>query len=149
MNFHYGIIGLVVGLIAVGIAIFENDLLAAPEPEPVVMADESLKDLAVEASKKLIRDKWLNKDDAKPEPSKEKKTVLGMEIDVRHNGVQLTYMALGFAAMILGTVSWVKKDHIRLSGGAVALGLVAVAWQYVLIGVVIAIVIFVIANLGA
>ena len=29
------------------------------------------------------------------------------------------------------------------------IGLVAVAWQYVLIGIVIAIVIFVLANLGA
>jgi hypothetical protein len=147
MKIQYGIIGLVVGLIAVGIAIFQNDLFA--EPEPVVKADESLKELAVEASKKLIREKLLNKEDAQSEPPKEKKSVMGVEIDERHNGVQITYMALGFAAMILGTISWAKKDHMRVSGGAVALGLVAVAWQYVLIGIVIAVVIFVLANLGA
>ena len=147
MNFHYGIIGLVVGLIAVGIAIFQGDLFT--EPEPVVEEKTSIKELAVEAGKKLIREKLLNEDEEEPESPKEKKTVMGVEIDERHNGVQLTYMALGFAAMILGTVSWVKKDHIRISGGAVALGLVAVAWQYVLIGVVIAIVIIVLANIGA
>ena len=114
MKLQYGIIGLVVGLIAVGIAIFQNDLIG--EPEPVVEEDISFKELAVEASKKLIKEKLLNKEEAKPEPPKEKKTVMGVEIDERHNGVQLTYMTLGFAAMILGTISWVKKDHIRISG---------------------------------
>lgn len=146
MKLQYGIIGLVVGLIAVGIAIFQDDLFA--EPEPVVEEEVSLKELALEASKKLIKEKLLKEEGEEPEPPKGKKTVLGMEIDERHNGVQLTYMALGFAAMVLGTISWVKKDHIRISGGAVALGLVAVAWQYVLIGVLIAIVILVLANLG-
>lgn len=146
MKLQYGIIGLVVGLIAVGIAIFQDDLFA--EPEPVVEEEVSLKELALEASKKLIKEKLLKEEGEEPEPPKGKKTVLGMEIEERHNGVQLTYMALGFAAMVLGTISWVKKDHIRISGGAVALGLVAVAWQYVLIGVLIAIVILVLANLG-
>ena len=79
MNFHYGIIGLVVGLIAVGIAIFQGDLFT--EPEPVVEEKTSIKELAVEAGKKLIREKLLNEDEEEPESPKEKKTVMGVEID--------------------------------------------------------------------
>ena len=58
-------------------------------------------------------------------------------------------MGLGFLAMVLGITSWVRKDHIRLSGGAVAVGLVAVGWEYVLVGLLIAIVILVVANFSA
>ncbi|HEX2861677.1 MAG TPA: hypothetical protein VHN79_08555, partial [Lacunisphaera sp.] len=62
--------------------------------------------------------------------------------------VRISYTLLGLAAMSLGTVSWIKKEHIRMSGGAVALGLVAICWQWVVIGVCIAAVIFVLANLS-
>jgi len=61
----------------------------------------------------------------------------------------MVYAGLGFVAIVLGVVSWVRKDHIRISGGAVALGLMAIAWQYVLIASGIAIIIFILANLQA
>jgi hypothetical protein len=70
-------------------------------------------------------------------------------VSEKYDSVALVYAALGFLAMVLGIVSWVKKDHIRISGGAISLGLMAVAWQYVLIGVTIAIIIFILANLSA
>ena len=141
MKHKIGIIGLIVGLIAVGLAIFQNDLRPQqppPEPKP----EPTFKELAVEAGKKVISDKILKKE-AEPPPITEDSLVSS------HDGVELSYMILGFLAMVLGVVSWVKKDHIRISGGAISLGLMAVAWQYVLIGVVIAVVIIIVANISA
>ena len=141
MKHKIGIIGLIVGLIAVGLAIFQNDLRPQqppPEPKP----EPTLKELAVEAGKKVINDKILKKE-VEPPPITEDPLVSS------HDRVELTYMILGFLAMVLGVVSWVKKDHIRISGGAISLGLMAVAWQFVLIGVVIAVVILILANISA
>lgn len=141
MKGKIGIIGLIVGLIAVGLAIFQNDLRPQkppPEPKP----EPTLKELAVEAGKKVINDKILKKEDDPPPIPEDPLTA-------SHDRIELTYMTLGFLAMVLGVVSWVKKDHIRISGGAISLGLMAVAWQYVLIGVVIAVVILILANISA
>ena len=141
MKHKIGIIGLIIGLIAVGLAIFQNDLRPQkppPEPKP----EPTFKELAVEAGKKVINDKILKKE-ADPPPIPED------PLASPHDRIELTYMILGFLAMILGVVSWVKKDHIRISGGAVSLGLMAVAWQYVLIGVLIAVVILIVANMSA
>ena len=131
MKHSIGIIGLVIGLIAVGLAIFQDDL----RPKP------TLKELAVEASKKVLSENILKKGEGKESSI--------VSPPASRDGVYLSYMILGFIAMILGIVSWVKKDHIRISGGAISLGLMAVAWQYVLIGVAIAVVILIIANFGA
>jgi len=141
MKHKIGIIGLIVGIIAVGLAIFQNDLLPQEppqEPKPV----PTLKELAVEAGKKVINDKILKKEEDPP-PVEEDSLVSPRD------RIGLTYMILGFLAMVLGIVSWVKKDHIRISGGAISLGLMAVAWQYVMIGVVIAVVILILANISA
>lgn len=141
MKGKIGIIGLIVGLIAVCLAIFQNDLRPQkppPEPKP----EPTLKELAVEAGKKVINDKILKKEDDPPPIPEDPLTA-------SHDRIELTYMTLGFLAMVLGVVSWVKKDHIRISGGAISLGLMAVAWQYVLIGVVIAVVILILANISA
>jgi len=68
---------------------------------------------------------------------------------LKNDGVQRTYFILGFLAMACGILSWVQKDHIRISGGAISLGLLAVGWQYVLVGLMISIVILIIASIGA
>jgi hypothetical protein len=141
MKHKIGIIGLIVGIIAVGLAIFQNDLRPQEppqEPKPV----PTLKELAVEAGKKVINDKILKKEEDPP-PVEEDSLVSPRD------RIGLTYMILGFLAMVLGIVSWVKKDHIRISGGSISLGLMAVAWQYVMIGVVIAVVILILANISA
>lgn len=71
--------------------------------------------------------------------------------DPRHlplHPYQMVYTALGVVAMGLGIFAWAHKNHVRLSGGAVALGVMAVAWQWVLVGVLVAVVILIIANWG-
>ncbi|MDF1739819.1 MAG: hypothetical protein P1U86_11725 [Verrucomicrobiales bacterium] len=135
MKHRIGIIGLVVGLIALGLAIFQDALRPQP-PEP------TLKEVASEAGKKFLTEKFLS-------PESDSQPIAEPRVVALYDGVDLTYMILGFIAMILGIFSWVKKDHIRISGGAISLGLMAVAWQYVLIGVAIAVVILIIANFGA
>ena len=130
-----GLIGLIVGLVAVLIAIFQNDLRPPPPPED----ERTLTEVASEATKKLIQEKILKESPPEAVPDHEK----------RHDAVALTYMALGFLAIVLGVVSWIRRDHIRLSGGAVAIGLVAVGWEYVLVGLLIAVVILVLANFSA
>ena len=134
-----GIVGLAVGLIAIGVAAFQNNLRPEPpppEPEP------TLKELAVDAGKKLIEEKILKKDS---DSSADNESIM----EERYDTVQLTYMGLGFVALILGVISWIRKDHIRISGGAVSLGLMAIAWQYVLIGIAVAVVILILASLSA
>jgi hypothetical protein len=56
---------------------------------------------------------------------------------------------LGLAAIGLGVVSWIRKEHVRMAGGAIALGLIGVCWQWVLVAVCIAVVIFLLANVAA
>lgn len=132
MRHRISIIGLAVGFFAVGLAAFESHLVAAaPPPED----KRSLGELATEAGKKLLKEKVLKEEPTEPLPEP-------------FHPVRITYMLLGSAAIGLGTASWIKKEHIRMSGGAVALGLVAVCWQWVLIGVCIAVAIFLLANLS-
>ncbi len=132
---YLGVIGLTVGLIAVAIAIFQNDL-RPPEPED----NRTLTEVAGEATKKLIREKILKEEPESPPVADHEK---------RHDFIAITYMSLGFLAMVFGITSWVRKDHIRLSGGAVAVGLVAVGWEYVLVGLCIAVIVLVFANFSA
>jgi uncharacterized membrane protein YidH (DUF202 family) len=136
MKQQIGVIGLVVGLIAVGIAIFQDDLRSGSMPEKS-KESLSLTEVAVEAGKNLFKEKILKQEPASSAGQ-------GRSRDA----ITLTYLGLGFLAIVLGVVSWVKKDHIRVSGSAVGLGLIAVAWQYVLIGVVIAVVIYFLAFLA-
>lgn len=132
MRHRFATIGLIVGFLAVVIAAFESHLAAAnPPPED----KRSLRELATEAGKKVLKEKVLKEEPSEPPPKP-------------FRPVRVVYTLLGLAAMGLGAISWIKKEHIRMSGGAVALGLVAICWQWVLIGVCIAVVIFLLAHLS-
>ena len=134
MRHYFATIGLILGFIAVGLAAFETHLIASEPPPPE--DERSLKELAVDASKKILKEKVL-KEEVPPPPEKP------------FHPIRVTYMLLGLGAMGFGLTSWIKKEHIRMSGGAAALGLMAICWQWVLIGVCIAVVIFILANISA
>lgn len=153
MRKYIGVAGLILGVIAVGVAIFQGNIrdFISP-PEPLVQDKRSIKELAFAAGKKVLADKLRETADgpSKPQPQVEsKKDGLFVDISSKYDPVSLVYALLGFAAMVLGVISWVKKDHIRISGGAISLGLMAVAWQYVLVGVTIAVIILILAILSA
>lgn len=59
-----------------------------------------------------------------------------------------TYSGLGLLAMILGVVSSLKQENHRFSGMAAALGVIAIGWEYVLIGLVVAVAIFLLGSFG-
>ena len=128
--------GLIIGLVAVGTAIFQDEL-RPPPPED----NRTLTEVAGEAARNLIREKLLREDDGKP--------ALPSTPENQRDVIVITYMALGFAAMALGLTSWIRKEHIRLSGGAIALGLIAVGWEYVLIGILIAVVILIVSHISS
>jgi hypothetical protein len=151
MRKYMGIIGILMGLIAVGIAIFQGNIRDRVSPaKPEVQEEKSIKDLAVGAGKRMLTDMLREKQEdpvSQPASTPEKRGLFSGVSD-KYDSVSMVYVVLGFIAMVLGIASWVTKDHIRISGGAISLGLMAVAWQYVLIGITIAIIIFVIANLS-
>ena len=152
MREYIGVVGLVLGVIAVGIAIFQGnirDFVSPPEPE--IQDERSIKELVIGAGKKLLADKLREKQEnpVMQSPAQTEKNGLFRGISDKYDRVAMIYAVLGFSAMVLGVISWVKKDRIRISGGAISLGLMAVAWQYVLIGVVIAIIILLIASISA
>lgn len=132
MRHLYSTIGLILGFIGVCVAAFETQA-AKPEPPRQEKRGSALE---IGTAKHTLTLK-LRKDEAPPPPQSQIRPL------------RITYTLLGLAAMGLGAFSWIRKEHIRMSGGAAALGLLAVAWQWVLIGVVVAIVIFVLANLSA
>lgn len=142
MKNHLGIAGLIVGLVAVALAIFQNEIRDSSAPAPPPPKEElSLKEVAAEAGKKLLKEKILKETPPPPTPQPNP-TVAPRDT------IAMVYTVLGFIAMGLGIFSWVKKDHIRISGGAVSLGLMAIAWQYVLIAVAVAVVIIIISNIS-
>lgn len=132
MRHRYSFIGLIVGFLALAVAAFESHLAAA---EPPAEDRRSLRELATAAGKKVLKEKVLRETPAEPAPKP-------------FHPIRITYTLMGLVAMGLGVVSWIKKEHIRMSGGAVALGLVAICWQWVLIGVCVAVVVFLLAHLS-
>ncbi len=132
---YFGVIGLIIGLLALTTAVFQGDLRAAFKPAN----DDSLKFLAIKAGKSLIKRKVLGQ---------QQPDVLERVANDTHDMIQIIYMALGLLAIIFGIISWLNKEHIRMSGVVISLGLVAIAWQYVIIAVIIAILILIISNLG-
>jgi hypothetical protein len=132
MSHRFATLGLIIGFGALILAAFESHLIATnPPPEDT----RTLSQLAAEAGKKTLKEKFLKEEATKPPPKP-------------FSPVRLAYTLLGLIAMALGTVSWIRKEHIRMAGGAIAVGLIAICWHWVLIGVGIAIVIFILANLS-
>ncbi len=125
MKNNNGTVGIVVALLAICVAMFQDDLRPAPPP-----VDEQLKQKVIEKGAKML---------GLAVESKEERN--------RHDYVAVGYTGLGLVALILGVVLYVRQENHRVAGMAGALGIVAIGWEYVLIGVAIAVVIFVLANL--
>ena len=122
MKNRIGLSGILLAVLAVGIAIFQNEIrVATGLSEPATENGGARKTIVLFSRKQAEQ---------------------GTDV------VDYSYMGLGFLALILGVVSFLQKESSRVSGMAAALGLVAVAWQYVLIGVLLAVVILILANMA-
>jgi hypothetical protein len=133
-------IAFILGLVAVGMAAFQNNIVhAAPKTENSE-SKRTLKEVAADAAKKVLEEKVLQK---KPPPQP--------VTDQRRlplHPYQMIFTGFGLLAIGLGVFAWTQKAHTRLAASAVGLGLIAIAWEWVLIAVGIAIVIFILSLLG-
>ena len=109
-------IAFLIGLFAVVLAAFEGNFVPPTRPDPV-LEKMSLKEAATLAAKRVIQEKILHK----TKPSLVSRIPL--------HPYQMVYTAFGLLAIGLGIYSWTQKAHPRLAAGAVALGIMAVAWQ--------------------
>lgn len=133
---HLALIAFFIGMIAVGLAAFRNNVIYG-KPAPAVEQNPSWTKLASEAAKR-----WVEKKVRSPAAPPSDKRFLPL------HPYEMVYTALGVVALGLGAFSWSQKRHIRLSGAAAALGIVAIAWEWALIGVLIAVALLIIANLN-
>ena len=125
MKNKIGIAGIFIALLAIGIAIFQDRLRQPNPPEKTSLMSKVLnKSTFISGSKRK-------------------------SVTSSFDAVTYTYISLGFFALIFAVVSYLKNENHRFSGMAGALGVIAIGWEYVLIGVVIGIVILILANLGS
>lgn len=117
----FGIIGIVIALMGVGVAIFQDDLRSLFETEPI-----EIQDRVIEKGARLLG--------------------LDVEHETRRDWVTFTQFGFGFIGIILGVVSWVRNENHRVSSSAAALGVVAIAWEYVLIGLGIGVILLVVGS---
>lgn len=122
----FGLIGIVIALAGIGVAVFQDHLRPPPEPVSVKLGEAAL------AKGK----QWLGVE------SKEVKEEPTSTID----WVTIAQFALGFLGIVLGAVSWVRKENHRISALSAALGLVAVAWEYVLVAVGVAVLMLILGQ---
>jgi hypothetical protein len=118
-----GLVGICIALVGVAVAVFQDDLRANPSLTTQVRerVGETVAEIAgVESEPAAPRD-W----------------------------VTMTYLALGLAALAAGVASFLRHENQRVSGMAGALGIIVVGWEYVLIGVLVAVVLLIIMNIGA
>lgn len=112
-----GILGIVVALGGVAVAAFQDELRG---PRPPL--SEQLKEEVLNRGAELF----------------------GGDVEKARgvDAVSATYTFLGFLGLVLGVGSFVRNEDHRISGMAGALGIIAMSWEYVLIGVILAIAVF-------
>lgn len=124
----FAILGLVLGFLAIGMAAFEKHVAASEVPADAPKEDKrTMKELAAEAGKKLLKEKILKEEQPAPKPKPESLSP-----------TRIAYTFLGLIAIACGGIAWMRKENLRMAGGAISAGLIAVAWEYVLVAVGVA-----------
>lgn len=118
-----GMAGILIALLAIGVAAFQEQLRPPPPP-----AKTQLKERVVEKAAELVG--------------------IESESSASRDWITLIYIGLGFLALVVAVVAYVTGESHRISGMAGALGVIAIGWEYVLIGIVVAIVILILANIS-
>lgn len=117
-----GIIGIIVAFLGITVAIFQDDIRKSIEPKNPGLSAQAL--------------------------AKGKALLTGKKDTSEHDKIDYVYIGLGLLAFVLGVISYLRKENHRISATSAALGIIAIAWHYVLIGVVIAIIILVIGGVS-
>ena len=118
-----GLLGILFALLGVGVAVLQDDLRSRIAPDsPKLVERVAVKGIKLFGNKVIEEEK--------------------------HDVVDYIYIGLGLIAFALAVISYIVKENHRISAAAGALGIIALAWQYVLIGLVIAVVLFFLASLS-
>ena len=126
----FGLVGIIVASLGLAGAIFVPLAFEVQRPPPKELSDV-LADTAVK-----IRDK-VTKTETPPPPPRTDWRVVAV----------ITASAFGFIGAALGAASWVRREDLRVSSAAVAVGVTAVAFHYIMAAVGVAIVLIIIAWL--
>ena len=131
MKNKLGTVGILIAMLAITVAVFQVHIRVLIAPE-----DPTIKEQLMNKGSELLG-------------LKSKHKISTSAATGYFDAVSITYTALGVIAMFFGVFSFLQKENHRFSGMAASLGIVAIAWEYVLIGLVIAFIVFLLANLDA
>ena len=129
---RFGLAGVVIAFLGLSVAVVHPLFADLWEPPPKDAAD-----VVVEAGKKLAGKLVQKVKRAQPAPPPNRvswPTVFA-----------IAAASAGLAGVGLGAVSWIRREDHRLSAAAVAVGLLAVAWHYIVAAIVVAVVLAVLA----
>jgi hypothetical protein len=140
MKNSIALIAFLFGILAVGMAAFQTNLVQNVPKNETTESKRTLKEAASDAAKKLIEEKVLREKQA-PKPVADASPTPLHPYQIAING-------LGIVAIGLGAFAWAQKAQPRLAASAIGLGLIAIAWKWVLIAVGVAIVLLFLSNLG-
>jgi hypothetical protein len=120
----FGLVGIIVAFLGLAGAVFRPLAFEVQRPPPKQLSDV-LTDTAVK-----IKDR-IAKTEAAPAPHP--------QTDWRVVAI-ITASALGFIGAAFGTASWIRREDLRISGAAVAVGVTAIAFHYIMAAIGVAIV---------
>lgn len=118
MKSPVSIAAVIVAFVGIAIAVFQEDLRSDPPTRDVPVKQRVLERGA----------EWVGIKVEKPGPQRD--------------AVRLAYMGLGLLALAGAVTGFLRRENHHAAGMAGALAVVAIAWEYVLIAIVIAVVIY-------
>jgi hypothetical protein len=133
----WGIGGMVLGFLAFAMAVLAPLVWHAAEPPPP--AEPKMADILADAGAKFV-DKMVNK-------VRGHKPAAAMAAPAAKKPLpwpliwSIAATSLGIVATGAGSVSWIRREDKRIASSAVAAGGLAIAWNYVVVALVIALVI--------
>ena len=116
-----GLIGIFIAMLGVSVAVFQDDLRLHFSPD-----SSSVKEKVTKKGLAMVESGTVSAE--------------------KHDLVDFLYIGLGLVGLLFSVGSYIVKENHRVSAAAAALGIVALAWQYVLIGVTIAVAVFFLAS---
>lgn len=158
-GYAFGVVGLIAGIFGLAAALAKPHLVEAIEPpsRPVVQPEQQkLSDTLAEAGEKFVdrmADRVRRRTTAPAaaetpevvvEPAEPAHEAPPMKWEHR---VAIAATGLGLLGLVGGTAGWIRRENHRLAGSAITLGLLAISWQYIAMGIVLAVGVFVLLLL--
>ncbi len=125
----FATIGIVIAIMAITIAIFQNSIRPNIDTTDTTQSTKSYTSKIFSKSFDLLIG------------HEAKESVANNQA---FDAVTYTYMGLGLLALILGIISFLRKESYRFSGVAAGLGVVAIGWEFVVLALGVAVLIAVI-----